>query len=63
MEWTTIGPWTYALGSFATIKGCGGLSPWAVYVDGKLYGSYHSLGVARLIIENAAIAAGHEVVR
>jgi hypothetical protein len=63
MEWTTVGPWTYALGRFGTIKGFGGFSPWAVYVGGRLYGVYRSLGVARIAIESAASAAGHEIVR
>jgi hypothetical protein len=63
LEWKTIGPWTYGLGRFGVLKGFGGFAPWAVYIDGRLYRFYRLLGVARIALETAALAAGYEVVR
>jgi hypothetical protein len=63
LEWRTIGPWTYALGVFGTIRGLGGLAPWIVEVRQRRLGVYQSLAVARIALESAAFAAGHEIQR
>lgn len=61
LDWHTIGPWTYALGGFGTIRGLGGLAPWIVHVQQRRLGVYQSLTVARVALETAALAAGHVI--
>jgi hypothetical protein len=61
LDWTTAGPWTYALGSFAAMQSLNGCAPWIVRIRGQLAGVYHSLDAAKRVIERAARAAGYEV--
>jgi hypothetical protein len=61
LEWHTIGPWTYSLGGFGTIRGLGGLAPWIVHIQLQRLGVYTSLAVARIALETAAFAAGYEI--
>jgi hypothetical protein len=61
LAWRTIGPWTYALGAFGTIRSLGGLAPWIVFVRQQRVGAYGSLVAARIALETAAVAAGHDV--
>jgi hypothetical protein len=61
LSWSHQGVWTYALGDFGSIKALAGLSPWIARLGGRLLGLYATLPEARLAVEAAALAAGHEV--
>lgn len=61
LAWTSLGLWTYALGDFGTIKALAGLSPWIARLNGRVLGLYTTLSEARLAVEAAALAAGHEL--
>jgi hypothetical protein len=58
LGWTTIGPWTYALGEFGILKGVGAFSPWVVRVGARVLGVFRCLPAARQAIEAAAIESG-----
>lgn len=61
LAWTRLGIWTYALGDFGSIKALAGLSPWIARLGVGLLGLYQTAGEARLAVEAAALAAGHEL--
>lgn len=61
LAWTRLGLWTYGLGDFGSIKALAGLSPWIARLGGGLLGLYETVGEARLAVEAAALAAGHEL--
>ena len=61
LSWTNQGAWTYALGDFGSIKALAGLSPWIARVNGRVVGLYSTLHEARVAVEAAALAVGHEI--
>lgn len=63
LQWTTIGPWTYALGKFGTVRSFSGLPPWLVRVKGRFVGDFETQQRARAALEQAARAAHYGVDR
>jgi hypothetical protein len=61
LRWESQGAWAYALGGFGSIKASAGLSPWIARLNGSVIGLYSTLHEARVAVEAAARAAGHEI--
>jgi hypothetical protein len=60
LRWSAVGPWEYALGAYAFVRGIDG-PPWIVEIQGRAPQSFRTLPAARRAVEEAAMNDAFEV--